>query len=123
MQRVLSRARIGVRLCSSAAPDGEEARPLFVACGEVGPILAYAPEDGQWQAVVAMWDLLRDLYSDTPTRADLRAAKIARAYCLHCSKAACQLSYLFYLEEDMTLAVANVAELGGWFGRGMRRCR
>ena len=33
-------------------------------------------------------DLLRDLYSHTPSRADLRAAQVKRAYPLHCCKAA-----------------------------------
>ena len=51
--------------------------------------------------MVAMRDLLRDLYSDT---ADLRAADVTRAYCVHYCKAACQSNYLFYLEEDVTLA-------------------
>ena len=116
VQRVLYRACTGVKLGSSAAPDGEEARALFLAWEEIGPLLAYAPEDGEWQAVVAMRDLLWDLYSDTPSRADLRAAEVARAYRLHCYKAACQSHYLFYLEEDVTLAVANAAELGVGLG-------
>ena len=72
VQRVLYRARTGVRLEASASPDGEEARALLLTWEELGPLLAYAPEDDEWQAVVAMRDLLRDLYSDTPARADLR---------------------------------------------------
>ena len=116
VQRVLYRARTGVRLGSSPATDGEEARALFLAWEEIGPLLAYAPEDGEWQAVVAMRDLLRGLYSDTPPHADLRAAKVARAYRLHCCRATCQSKYLFYLEEDVTLAVANAAELGVGLG-------
>ena len=55
---------------------------------------------------------LRDLYSDTPPGADLRPAEDTRAYRLHCCNTACQLNDLFYLEEDVTLAVANAAELG-----------
>ena len=31
---------------------------------------------------------------------------------MHCGKVACQSTYLFYLEEDVTLAVANAARLG-----------
>ena len=73
--------------------------------------MAYAPEDGDWQPVVAMRDLLRELYSDTPSRPDLRATEVARAYHEHWCQAACQLNYLFYLEEDVTLAVANAARL------------
>ena len=38
---------------------------LFLTQEELGPPLAYAPEDDEWQTVVAMRDLLRDLYSDT----------------------------------------------------------
>ena len=76
---MLYRARTGVRLGSSAARDGEQARALFLAWEEIGPLLAYAPEDGELQAVVAMRDLLRDLYSDTLPRADIRAAELARA--------------------------------------------
>ena len=98
VQRVPYRARTGVRLSSWAAPDGEEARVLFLAWEEIGPLLAYAPEDGEWQAMGP----LRDLYLDTPPRANLRAAEVARAYRLHRCKAACQLNYLFYLEEDVT---------------------
>ena len=41
---------------------------------------------------------------------------VARAYCLHCCKAACQSNHLFYLEEDVTLAVANAAWLGVGLG-------
>ena len=93
VQRVLYRARTGVKPGSSAALDEEEARALFLAWEEIGPLLAYAPEDGEWQAVVAMRDLLRDLYSDTPPRADLQAAEVARAYRLNCCKAACQSNY------------------------------
>ena len=58
MQRVLYQARTGVRPGASAAPDGEEARVLFLAWEELGPLLAYAPEDAEWQAVGAMRDLL-----------------------------------------------------------------
>ena len=101
LQRVLYRARTGVMLGCSATPDGEEAWALFLAWEEIGPLLAYASEDGEWQAVAAMQDLLRDFYSDTPPRADLRAAEVARAYRLHCCKAACQSNYLFYLEKDV----------------------
>ena len=82
----------------------------------LGPLLAYTPEDDEWQAVVAMRDLLRDLYSDTLPRADLRAAEVARAYRLHCCKAGYKLNCLFYLEEDVTLAVANAARLGVCLG-------
>ena len=109
---VLSRSCTGVKLGASAAPNGEEARALFLAWEEIGPLLAYAPEDGEWQAVVAMQDLLRDLYSDTPLWSHLRAAKVAQAYCLHGCKAACQSNYLLYLEEDVTTVVANTAPLG-----------
>ena len=82
---------------------------MFLTWEELGPLSAYAPEDDEWPAVVAMRDLLRDLYSDTPPRADLQATELAWAYRLHCRKAACQSNYLFYLEEDVTLAVANAA--------------
>ena len=36
MQRLLYQARTGVKLGSSAAPDGEEARALFLAWEEMG---------------------------------------------------------------------------------------
>ena len=99
VQRVLYRAHTGVWLGASASPNGEEARALFLAWEELGPLLAYAPEDDEWQLVDVLRDLLRDLYSDTPPRANLRAAVVARAYRLHCYKAGCQSNYLFYLEE------------------------
>ena len=106
------RARTGVNLGATAATDGEEARALFLAWEEMGPLLAYAPEDPEWQAVVAMRDLLRDLYSDTPPLNDLGASAVARQYRAHCCKAACQSNYLLYLEEDVTTAVAIAARLG-----------
>ena len=82
----------------------------------MGPLLAYAPEDGEWQAVVATRDLLRDLYSDTPPRADLRAAEVAQAYRLHCCKAAFQANNLLYLGEDVTLVVPKAPLLGVGLG-------
>ena len=114
VQRVLSRARTGVKLGATGASDGEEARALFLAWEERGPLLDYIPEDGEWQAVVAMRDLLRELYTDKPPRGDLRAAEVARAYRAHCCKEACQSNYLLYLEEDVTEAVANARRLGVW---------
>ena len=116
VQRVLSRDRTGVKWGASAAPDGEEARALFVAWEEIRPLLDYVPEDGEWQAVVAMRDLLRELYTDKPRRGDLRAAEVARAYRAHCCKVACQSNYLLCLEEDVTEAVANAPPLGVGLG-------
>ena len=57
VQRVLYRAWPGVKLGSAATPDGEESPALFLAWQELGPLMAYAPEDGEWQAVVAMREL------------------------------------------------------------------
>ena len=54
VQRVVFRARTGVTLGASNSPDGEEARVLFLTWG---PLLAYAPEEDERQAVVAMRDL------------------------------------------------------------------
>ena len=108
VQRVLYGALPAVRLSSPDATDREEARALFHAWEEIGPLLAYAPVDGEWEAVVTMQDLLQDLYADTPPHADTPA----RAYRLHCCKAAYQSNYLFYLPEDVTSAGANAAALG-----------
>ena len=108
----LYRARTGVKLGATGAPDREEARALFLAWEELGPLLDYVPEDGKWQAVVAMCDLLRELYTDKVPRGDLRAAEVARAYRAHCCKEACQSNYLLSLEEDVTEAVANARRLG-----------
>ena len=112
VQPALYRARTGGKLGATGAPDGEEARALFLAWEELGPLLDCVPEDGEWQAVVAMRDLLRKLYTDKPPRGDLRAAEVARAYRAHCCKEACQSNYLLYLEEDVTEAVANARRLG-----------
>ena len=90
VQRLLYRARTGVKRGATAAPDGEKARALFLAWEEMGPLLTYAPEDPEWQAVVAMRDLLGDLYSDTPPLNDLGASAITRQYRAHYCKAACQ---------------------------------
>ena len=116
VQRVLYRAGTGVKLGATGAPDGEEARALFLAWEELGPLLDIVPEDGEWQAVVAMRDLLRELYTDKPPREDLRAAEVARAYRAHCCKEACQSNYLLYLEEDVTEAVANARRFGVGLG-------
>ena len=80
---------------------------LFLALEELGPLLDYVPEDGEWQAVVARSDLLRELYTDKPPCGDLHAAEVARAYHAHCCKEACQSNYLLYLHEDVMEAVAN----------------
>ena len=42
VQWLLYRAHTGVKLGASAAPDAEQARALFFACVEMGPLLAYA---------------------------------------------------------------------------------
>ena len=107
VQRVLYRARTGVKLGATGAPDGYEARALFLAWEELGPLLDYVPEDGEWQAVVAMRDLLCELYLDKPPRGDLRAAEVARTYRAHCCKDACQSNYLLYLEEKFDLPLRN----------------
>ena len=116
VQQVLYRARTGVKLGATGAPDGEEARALFLGCEELGPLFDYVPEDGEWRAVVAMRDLLRKLYTDKPPRGDLRAAEVARAYRAHCCKEACQSNCLLYLEEDVIEAVANARRLGVGLG-------
>ena len=116
MQRALYRARTGVKLGATGAPDGEEGHALFLTWEELGPLLDYVPEDGEWQAVVAMRDLLRELYTDKPPRGDLHAAEVARAYRAHCCKEACQSNYLLYLEEGVTKAVVNARCLGVGLG-------
>ena len=85
---------------------------MFLAWEELGPLLDYVPEDGEWQAVVAMRDLLRELYTDKPPRGDLVETKVTRTYRAHCCKEACQSNYLLYLEEEVTEAVANARRLG-----------
>ena len=116
VQRALYRARTGVKLGATGAPDGEEARGLFLAWEELGPLLDYVPEDGEWRAVVAMRDFLRELCTDKPPRGHLRAAEVARAYRAHCCKELCQSNYLLYLEEHVTEAVANARRLGVGLG-------
>ena len=116
VQRVLYRARTDVRLGATGSPNEEEARALFLAREELGPLSDYVPEHGKWQAVVAMRDLLRELYTDKPPRRDLRAPEVARTYRAHCCKEACQSNCLLYLEEDVTEAVANARRLGVGLG-------
>ena len=67
MQPLLQWARSGVRAGGSAAPDGVEVRARFLAWTEMGSLLAYAPEDPKEQAVVAMHNVLRHLYNNTPS--------------------------------------------------------
>ena len=112
VQRQLYQARTGVKLGATESPNGEESRALFLAREELGPMLAYTPEDPERQAVVAMRELLRALYTDTPTTTDLDGAAVARKYREHCCKATCRSNYLLYLEEDVTEALANAAGLG-----------
>ena len=116
VQRVLYRARTGVKVGARGAPDGKEARALFLVWEELGPLLDCVPEDGKWQAVVAMRDLLCELYTDKPPRGDPHAAEVARAYRAHCCKEACQSNYLLYLEEDVTEAVAKARRFGVGLG-------
>ena len=116
VQRVLCQTRKGVKLGATRAPDGEEARALFLAWEELGPLLDYVPQDGEGQAVLAMRDLLRELYTDKTPRGDPRAAKVARAYRAHCCQEACQSKYLLYLEEDVTEAMTNAHRLGAGSG-------
>ena len=116
VQRVLYRVRTGVKLGATGAPDGEEARALFLAWEELGPLLDYVPEDGEWQAILAMPDLLRELYTDKPPRGDICAAEVARAYRARCCNEACQSNDLLYLEDDVTEAVANACRLGVGLG-------
>ena len=52
VQRWLHRARTGVKLGATAAPDGEEARALFLAWEEMGPLLTYTPEDPNGKPLV-----------------------------------------------------------------------
>ena len=85
---------------------------MFLAWEELGRLLDYVPEDGEWQAVVAMCDLLGELCTDKAPRGDLRAAEVARAYRAHCCKEACRSNYLLFLEEDVTETVANALGLG-----------
>ena len=89
VQRLLYRTRTGVKQAATGALHGEEAKALFLRWEEMGPLLAYAPQDPEWQAVVAMRDLFRDLSSDTPPLNDLGASAVARWYHAHCCKAAC----------------------------------
>ena len=116
MQRVLYEARTGVKLGATGARDGEEARALFLAWEELGPLLAHVPENGEWQAIVAMRDLVRELYTDKPPDGDSRVAEVAGAYRAHCCKEGCQSNYLLYLEEDVTEAVANARHFGVGLG-------
>ena len=105
-----------MKLGATAAPDGEEARALFLAWERTDPLLPYTLEAPEWHAVVAIRDLLQDLYSDTPPLNDLGTSGVARQYCAHCCKAACQSNYLLYPEEDVAATVANASRFGMGLG-------
>ena len=83
VQRLLYWARTGVKLGASAASDGEETRALFLAWEEMGQLLAYAPENPEWQAVVAGRDVRRDLCSATRPVIDLGAPLVTPDYRAH----------------------------------------
>ena len=80
VQRLLYRARTGVKLGASTSRDGEEARGLFLASEEMGGLLAYTAEDCEWQAIVAMRNLLRELYTDAPPTGALQWSAVASTY-------------------------------------------
>ena len=113
-QRQLYQAHTGVKLGATASPDGEESRALFLASDELGPMLAYSPEDPDWQAVVAMRELLRALYTDPHHH-----GPAGRGGCAEAPRALLQSqsNHLLYLEEDVTEALANAAGLGGGWGQ------
>ena len=67
VQRVLYGARTSVRLRSSAAADGEKAGALFLTPEDIGPLVAFATADADWQAVVAMQYLVGGLVLEYPT--------------------------------------------------------
>ena len=52
------------------------------------------------------------MYTKKPRKVDLRPADIAQAYPVYSRKAAYQSTYLVYLGQDVTKAVANSALLG-----------
>ena len=116
VHRLLYQTRTGLKLGASAAPDREEDRAPVLVWGEMGPLLAYALGDPEWQAIVGMGDFFRDLYSDMPPLMDLGASAVAREYRAHCCMAACKSNYLLYVEEDVTTKLANAARLGVGLG-------
>ena len=99
VQRVLPRQHTCVNLGASATLDGEEERALFLTWEEIGQLLAYASQNHKGKAIVAMRDLPRDVYSQTPPHKDLRGTEVAHEYWLHCYKVNCKCNYLPYLEK------------------------
>ena len=94
-----------VNLGAIASRDSEKSHALFLAWDELGPMLAYAPEDAEWQAVLAMRELFCALYTNPPTTMDLESAAVAWKYREPCRKANSQSNYL-------TQALVNTAGMG-----------
>ena len=118
----LYRARTGVKLGATGAPDGEDPRALFLALEGLGPLLDYIPEDGECQALVAMCDLLRELYTDKPPRGDLRAPRW-HAPTVHIVARRCVNQTTSSIWRRMSPSRGQCTPLGGWVGCRVRGCR
>ena len=91
-QQVLYQAHTGVKVGAAAAPDGEEARVLFIVWEKLGLLLDYLPEDGECKAVVDMRDLLRELHQEAA-----KGQALSRGHCAGLPLALLQRRWLVQL--------------------------
>ena len=96
-QATLHEHRTACRLGKDASPDGDETARLFAACPDLALLLAVAPDEPLYKALVDMAQLPRGLYHTYQARPPCRAT--AAAFREHCAPGSASNSLLF-LEDD-----------------------
>ena len=96
IQATLHEHRTGCRLGKDASPDGEETSRLFAAWPDLALLLAVAPDEPLYKAVVDMAQLLRDLYHTYQVGPRPQCRAIAVAF----RDPGSASHYLLVLEED-----------------------
>ena len=111
IQATLHEHRTGCHLRKDASPDGEETSRLFAAWPDLALLLAVAPDEPLYKAVVDMAKLMRDLYHTYQVGPRPQCRAIAAALHEHCApRFACQ--YLLFLEEDADRLLEDIWPFG-----------
>ena len=99
IQATLHEHRTGSHPGKDASPDVEETSHLFASWPELALLLAVAPDEPLYKAVVDMAQLLRDLYHTYQVGQRPPCRAIAAAFREHCAPGSAS-HYLLFLEED-----------------------
>ena len=91
--------RTGCRLGKDASPDGEETSHLFAAWPDLAWLLAVAPDEPLYKAVVDMAQSLWDLYHTYQVGPRPQCRVIAATIREYCAPGSAS-HYLLFLEED-----------------------